>query len=192
MDNLLKNHIHINKLTSSLYHHLWNIHKIRGKLDFESANTITQALILSKVDYCNSLLLETASYQLDKLQCIQNMACWVVLKLRKYDRVTEPMSTLHWLHIHERIQYKVTSIMFNCLRGNAPQYLIDLLPKRKNTRQLQLSPTDVCQHFTRTPRPKIHLLHLPDQAFGTLSLLNSPSWISQRISRKNSKHTFFT
>ena len=36
MDNLLKNHIHINKLTSSLYHHLWNIHKMREKLGFES------------------------------------------------------------------------------------------------------------------------------------------------------------
>ena len=83
MDNLLKNHIHINKLTSSLYHHLWNINKIRGKLDFESTKTIIQTLILSKVDYCNSLLLGTMSYQLDKLQCIQNMACQVVLNLRK-------------------------------------------------------------------------------------------------------------
>ena len=75
MDNLLKNHIHVNKLTSSLYHHLQNIHRIRGKLDFELAKTITQAPILSKVDYYNLLLLGTVSYQLDKLQCIQNMAC---------------------------------------------------------------------------------------------------------------------
>ena len=37
MDSLLKNDIHINKLTSSLYCHLQNIHKIRGKLDFKSA-----------------------------------------------------------------------------------------------------------------------------------------------------------
>ena len=75
MDNLLKNHIHINKLTSSLYHHLQNIHKIRGKLDFESAKPSHKSLFLSKVDYCNSLLLGTASYQCDKLQCNQNMAC---------------------------------------------------------------------------------------------------------------------
>ena len=68
MDNQLKNHIPINKLTSSLYYNLWNIHKIRGKLDFELAKTFTQALILSKVVYCNSLLLATTLYQLDKLQ----------------------------------------------------------------------------------------------------------------------------
>ena len=144
MDNLIKNDIHINKLTSSLYHHLQNIHKIRGKMDFESAKTITQALIHSKVDYCNLLLLGTASYQLDKLQCIQNMACWVLLKLTKYDWVTEPMSTLHWLYIHERIEYQVASFMFNGLKGNAPQYLIDLIPKRQNIRQLWSSTTDIC------------------------------------------------
>ena len=101
-------------------------------------------LSLSKVDYCNSLLLGTTSYQLEKLQCVQNMACQVVLKLRKYDRVTEPISTLHWLCICERIEYKVVSIMFNCLKGNATQYPIDLLPKRQNIRQLQSFTIDVC------------------------------------------------
>ena len=61
MDNLLKKHIHINKLTPSVYYHLWNIHKIRGKLDFESAKAIKQTLIHSKVDYCNSLVLTSYS-----------------------------------------------------------------------------------------------------------------------------------
>ena len=93
--------------------------------------------------HCNLLLLGTASYQLDKLQCIQNIACQVVVKLRKYDRVTEPMPALHWLSVHERIQYKVASIMFNCLKGNASQYLIDLLSKRQNIRQLWSSTTDI-------------------------------------------------
>ena len=34
--------------------------------------------------------------------------------------------------------------MFNCLKGNALQYLIDLLPKRQKTMQLQSSTTDIC------------------------------------------------
>ena len=33
--------------------------------------------------------------------------------------------------------------MFNCLKGNAPQYLIDLVSKRQNIRQLQSSTTDI-------------------------------------------------
>ena len=157
IDKPLKNHINVNKLTSSLYYHLWNIHKIKGKLDFESAKTIKQALILSKVDYCNSLLLVTTLYQLDKLQCTQNMACQVVLKLRKYDRVTEPMSTLQWLCIQERIKYKVVSVMFNCLKGNAPQHLIHLLTKRNTSGKYDyLQLTSFCQHLTRIIGPSVH------------------------------------
>ena len=59
MDKLFKNTTHINKLSSLLCHQLKNIPKIRGKLDFEAAKTVVQALILSKLDYCNSLLVGT-------------------------------------------------------------------------------------------------------------------------------------
>ena len=59
MDKLCKNTMHINKLSSSLCHQLRNIQNIRGKLDFEAAKTVVQALILSKLDYCNSLLVGT-------------------------------------------------------------------------------------------------------------------------------------
>ena len=82
--------------------------------------TFTQALILFKVNYFNFLLLGTTSHQPDKLQCTQNMACWIVFNLRKYDRITKAMSTLHWLCIQGRIQYNVVSIMFNCLKGKPP------------------------------------------------------------------------
>ena len=56
MDKLCKNTMHINKHSSSMCHQLKNIQNIRGKLDFEAAKTVVQALILSKLDYCNSLL----------------------------------------------------------------------------------------------------------------------------------------
>ena len=59
MDKWCKNTMHINKLSSSLCHQLKNIQNIRGKLDFEAAKTVVQALILSKPDYCNSLLVGT-------------------------------------------------------------------------------------------------------------------------------------
>ena len=59
MDKLYKNTMHMNKLSSSLCHQFKNIQNIRGKLDFEAAKTVVQDLILSKLDYCNSLLVGT-------------------------------------------------------------------------------------------------------------------------------------
>ena len=57
MDKLFKNTMHINKLSSLLCNQLKNIQNIRGKL--EAAKTVVQVLILSKLDYCNSLLVRT-------------------------------------------------------------------------------------------------------------------------------------
>ena len=117
------------------------------------------------------------------------MAHQAVLKVRKYERGTKPMSTLHWLCICKRIQYKVVSIMF-VSKVMLPNTSLTCCQRDKtsgNCNHPQLTP--VCQHFTRTLRPASHYLHLPDQGFGSLFLLKSADWMSQRCSRDNSKHT---
>ena len=107
MGSLLKNSPHVNKITSSCYFMLHDIAKVRPCLDTKTAQLATQALVLSCMDYCNSLLAGTAHYQLHKLQCIQNMGCGVICNLRKYDQVSPTMRSLHWLKICERITYKL-------------------------------------------------------------------------------------
>ena len=88
MDRFLKNSVHINKLSAVMFHNLRNIKRIQNKLDFDSTKTIIQALIMSKLDYCNALLPGSSKFLLTKLQCIQNMACKIVCSLRKFDHVT--------------------------------------------------------------------------------------------------------
>ena len=56
MDSLLKNSSHINKITSSSYCKLHDITRIRPSLDTKTAQLIVQALVLSNINYCNSLL----------------------------------------------------------------------------------------------------------------------------------------
>ena len=99
MDMFCKNNWHINHLSSSLYHQLRNIRNIRGKLDFDTAKLVVQALILSKLDYCNSFLVGTPECHLSRLQCVQNMACRVVCNLRKFDHMSPSMFSLHWLKV---------------------------------------------------------------------------------------------
>ena len=118
---------HINRPSSSLCYQLKNIQNIRGKLDFEAAKTVVKALILSRLDYCNSLLVGTPNCNLSHLQHIQNMVCRVVCNLRKYDHVTASMKTLHWLRVRACISYKIASLVHQCKMGSAPQYLVHLL-----------------------------------------------------------------
>ena len=85
MDNTLKYQVHINILTSSSFNLMLNIRRICSKLDHDTTRTIIQSLVMSKLDYCNSLLLGSANYQLKKIQRIQNMACRIVCNLCKFD-----------------------------------------------------------------------------------------------------------
>ena len=88
MDKFMKNSPHINHLSSCLYVMIKNITRIRPFLDKETCKSIVQVLIISKLDYCNSLLLGSSEYQLDKLQHIQNMACRVICNRQKFDHIS--------------------------------------------------------------------------------------------------------
>ena len=142
MDNLLKNGSHVNKITSSCYCKLCDIARIRPSLGTKSAQLIVQALVLSNIDYCNSLLASSPWYQLDKLQHIQNMSCWVICNIRKHDHVSSAMKNLHWLKIPDRITYKLCLLVYKCQNNLAPWYLSDLLQSRPSSRLLQSSQSD--------------------------------------------------
>ena len=120
-------------------HCVRSIQNIRGKLDFETVKTVVQTLILSKFDYCNSLLVGTPECHLSLLQHIQNMACRVVCNLRKYDHVTASMKSLYWLRVRQPIPYKIACLVHQCKVGTAPQYLIDLLPMATHNHSLRSS-----------------------------------------------------
>ena len=142
MDSLLKNGPHVNKITSSCCCKLCNIAKIRPSLDTKSVQLIIQALVLSCIDYCNSLLAGSPQYQLDKLQHIQNMSCWVICNIRKYDHVSPAMKGLCWLKIPKRITYKLCLLLCKCHNNLALRYLPDLLPSRACSRLLRSSKSD--------------------------------------------------
>ena len=56
-DSQLNMSVHISKLCAAAFYHLHNISRIRRFLSFDSTKALVHALITSRVDYCNSLLL---------------------------------------------------------------------------------------------------------------------------------------
>ena len=122
-DKELKGTAHFNQLTSSLYYTIRNVARIRHLIDRDTTKILMQALVLSRLDYCNSTFIGCTQYNLSKLQRVQNMAGRVIFKLRKHDHITLHLSNLHWLKVAERIDFKVAVLVFKCLRGMAPSYL---------------------------------------------------------------------
>ena len=63
---------------------------------------VINALIASHVDYCNSVLFQTAAVNLRPLQMVINAAARLGVKKRKSDSITPTLrDTLHWLLVRE-------------------------------------------------------------------------------------------
>ena len=67
LDSNLNLQEQIHKSCKSGYFHLYNITRIRKYLFHESARTLVHAFIISRIDYCNSLLFGLPSVHLLKL-----------------------------------------------------------------------------------------------------------------------------
>ena len=123
----MKDNVHVNKITSCVFLTVRNISKIRHLLDTNTTKMLVLALVLSKIDYRNSLLLGTAKFNLQKLQCLQNMCAKIIYRARKYDHVTPLLIELHWLRMPECIKYKVALLMYKCVMETALDYLRNIV-----------------------------------------------------------------
>ena len=85
----------INRLSGQLFNTLQATNKIRHLLDNDTTKIVMQALIISKLDYCNSQYIGSMKKDLQKLQRIQNMASQIIYQKRKYDSVTPCLMDLH-------------------------------------------------------------------------------------------------
>ncbi len=79
---------HIATTAQSCRFALYNIRKIRPFLSEQAAQLLVQALVLSRLDYCNALLAGLPACTIKPLQLIQNAAARVVFNEPKKAHVT--------------------------------------------------------------------------------------------------------
>ena len=121
---------HINETCQAAIYHLYNIKRISRYLSYDDRKSIVQAVIMSRIDYCNSLLVGVPSTQLSKLQRLQNAAACIVSNIAKYDHITPTLVNLHWFPVKYRVNFKIAMLAHKCIYGNAPEYLKDLIKLR--------------------------------------------------------------
>ena len=121
----------------------------RGSLRYKTIEKLEPVkstfLVLSKLSYCNSVLVGLSKTLTICLQSVVNAAARLVMRKHKYDHITPILSELHWLGIERRIEFKVALLVFKCLKEMAPPYLASKVtrlrdfPSRKRLRSSSLS-----------------------------------------------------
>ena len=83
-------------------------------------------MVISILDYRNSLLASLPAYAIQPLQLIQNAAARLVFNLPKFSHVTPLLRSLHWLPVAARIRFKVLTLAYAAANKTAPHYLQDI------------------------------------------------------------------
>ncbi len=125
---------HIAKTARSCRFALHNIRKIRPFLTEHAAQLLVQALVISRLDYCNALLAGLPSNTIKPLQMIQNTASRLVFNEPKRAHVTPLFVSLHWLPVAARIQFKTLMLAYRTTTGSAllPLTITNLHPLQKS------------------------------------------------------------
>jgi hypothetical protein len=127
LDSNLNMKQHINNTVKTAAGNIRRISNIRQFIDIDTAKTLACSLVLSHLDYANSILCGLPDTSIRKLQRIQNWAAKVVLRCGKYESSTETLKKLHWLPVRSRIDFKILCVIWKCLIGVAPSYLSNLI-----------------------------------------------------------------
>ena len=122
--------VHVSNSARTCYFELLRLASIRRFLTSTATATLVSAFALSRIDYCNSLLLGSTHDVTSHLQRIQNYAARVILRLPKSSSITTNIKSLHWLPVKVRSTYKIACLCYHCHSSTAPSYVADMLQKK--------------------------------------------------------------
>ena len=132
---------HVSQVIKSTRVHARDLYRIRPCLDLNTSVLLANALVSSRLDYCNSLLSLT-DFELRRLQLVQNSLCRVVTRSSKFSHITPQKKKIkkkiHWLPVRYRVQFKIGLIIYKILNQGQAIYLRELshpYTSSRNTRR---------------------------------------------------------
>ena len=163
---------HISNIARKCYFELRRLASIRRFLTSTATATLVSAFVLSRIDYCNSLLFGFTHDVTSHLQRIQNYADRVILRLSMSSNVSTHIKSLHWLPVKVRSTNKIACLRYHCHGSTVPSYVADMLQKipshTRNTRSI----IHTMPHLHRPAHSKA-TLDDPSFSFASSSVWNS-------------------
>ena len=174
LDRHLTMNAHVSNISRTRYFELRRLASIRRFLPSTATATLVSAFVLSRIDYCNSLLHGSTPDVTSHLQRIQNYTNRVILRIP-----TSCNINTHFIGFlsKARSTYKIACLCYHCHSSTTPSYVTDMLQKSHHTPATLAPAHTPClfsigkhtakQHLVIARFPLLHLL------FGTLFLMMS-------------------
>ena len=140
MERDLSMNSHISKMLQAGFSALRQIRSIKKCLSYEALRTLAVALILSRIDCCNTLLAGLPEKQLCRVQSLINTTTRLITGTRKFDHINPVLKKLHWVKVRDRLVYKILLLIFKCRLGYGLKYIskrlipISEIPERRKLR----------------------------------------------------------
>ena len=99
IDKNLNFKLHVKKKAQIAMFNLKRIRQIRKFLTSDACETLMLTLVMSHLDYCNSILLGVPAITIKPFQRIQNLAGKIILRRSKRESATQTLRDLNWLPI---------------------------------------------------------------------------------------------
>jgi len=103
---------HINETCRKATNAVRSIRRTRKYLTNKNLKLLVNALVISQLDYCNSILYGLPNRELDKLQRVQNTAARLITGTKPYNHIKPALQKLHWLPVEWRIIFLLLSRFF--------------------------------------------------------------------------------
>ena len=126
LDCHLTMNAHVSNIARTCYFELRRLASIRRFLTSTATATLVSAFVLSRIDYCNSLLFGPTNDVTSHLQRIQNYAARVIFRLPMSSSITIHLKSLHWLPVKVISTYKIVYLCYHCHSSTAPPYIADM------------------------------------------------------------------
>ena len=139
----------VSNIISSCYYHIKDLRRIRNHLTKPVAITLCNALVGSKIDYCNTLYYGINDKQIQRLQGVQNTLCRIVTRTHRFSSVTGPLMSLHWLPLKSCVQFKLGLITYKVYKNKYSAYLENYVQPYRSI------------YHTRRSEPTRHMLSIP-------------------------------
>ena len=138
LDCHLTKNAHVSNIARTCYFEPRHLASIPRFLTSTATASLVSAFVLSRIDYCYSLLFVSTHDVTSHMQRKQNYAARVILRLPMLSSIAIHLRSLLWLPVKVRSTYKIACLCYHCHSSTAPSYVTDMLHKKplhtRNTR----------------------------------------------------------